>query len=103
MSTAEPARRIASITRTTRESSVEVTLDLDGTGRCDISTSVPFYDHMLVDEGKAHLSIAFGCTGGQHRSVAMAEGLAMALAEDGRQVSIRHRELERRKTDERPM
>ncbi|MBI6629229.1 RNase adapter RapZ [Pontibaca salina] len=73
----------------------------------------PFFDRVLdltrlllpayMDEGKAHLSIAFGCTGGQHRSVAMVEGLAKALAEDGRQVSIRHRELERRKTDERPV
>ncbi|MEM9436243.1 MAG: RNase adapter RapZ [Pseudomonadota bacterium] len=47
------------------------------------------------EEGKAHLSIAFGCTGGQHRSVTMAEHVASALAEAGWQVSIRHRELER--------
>ncbi len=51
-----------------------------------------------VAEGKAYLSIAMGCTGGQHRSVAMAESLAAALAEGGWQVSIRHRELERRTT-----
>lgn len=52
------------------------------------------------EEGKSHISIAFGCTGGQHRSVAMAESLAAALAEKGWQVSIRHRELDSRKRDE---
>lgn len=48
------------------------------------------------DEGKAHLSIGFGCTGGQHRSVAVAEKIGEALAQAGWPVSIRHRELERR-------
>jgi UPF0042 nucleotide-binding protein len=50
-----------------------------------------------LDEGKSHLSIAFGCTGGQHRSVAMAESLAQFLTSEGWQVSLRHRELDRGK------
>lgn len=49
-----------------------------------------------LDEGKAHLAIGFGCTGGQHRSVAMAEMVGSALAEAGWPVSKRHRELERK-------
>ncbi|MBD9525540.1 MULTISPECIES: RNase adapter RapZ [Paracoccus] len=49
-----------------------------------------------LEEGKAHLVIGFGCTGGQHRSVTLAEKMADALAKGGWQVSIRHRELERR-------
>ena len=53
-------------------------------------------------EGKAYLAIGFGCTGGQHRSVAMAETLARALADGGWPVSIRHRELERRGAAEAP-
>lgn len=51
-----------------------------------------------VEEGKSHLAIGFGCTGGQHRSVALAEQVANTLAAADWQVSIRHRELERRAT-----
>jgi len=50
------------------------------------------------DEGKSHLTIGFGCTGGQHRSVACVELLGNVLAEAGWAVSKRHRELERRAT-----
>ncbi len=46
-------------------------------------------------EGKAHLSLAFGCTGGQHRSVVVAERLCRLLGDQGWLVTVRHRELER--------
>jgi RNase adapter protein RapZ len=49
-----------------------------------------------LDEGKTHLAIGFGCTGGQHRSVAVTELIATKLAEAGWPVAKRHRELERR-------
>jgi UPF0042 nucleotide-binding protein len=52
------------------------------------------------DEGKSYLSIAFGCTGGQHRSVVVAQTHALQLAEAGWQVSIRHRELDLRRKEE---
>jgi imidazoleglycerol-phosphate dehydratase len=44
--------RTARIDRSTKESQIEVTLDLDGTGTTDISTGVPFFDHMLAQLGK---------------------------------------------------
>ncbi|ROQ04134.1 imidazoleglycerol-phosphate dehydratase [Curtobacterium sp. PhB172] len=47
--------RTASISRSTSESSVELELDLDGTGSSDISTSVPFFDHMLTAFSKHSL------------------------------------------------
>ncbi|MFF0817119.1 imidazoleglycerol-phosphate dehydratase HisB [Rhodococcus sp. NPDC003318] len=47
--------RIAKVERTTKESSIAVELNLDGTGIVDISTGVPFFDHMLTALG-AHAS-----------------------------------------------
>jgi imidazoleglycerol-phosphate dehydratase len=39
--------RSASVSRTTKETSIEVTLDLDGTGRADVQTPLPFLTHMV--------------------------------------------------------
>lgn len=44
--------RSARVERSTKESQVEVVLDLDGTGVTDVSTGVPFFDHMLAQLGK---------------------------------------------------
>ena len=46
-----------------------------------------------VAEGKSHLSIAVGCTGGQHRSVAIANATAAYLERSGYHVSLSHRDL----------
>ena len=50
------AQRTASLQRETSESSVDLRLDLDGTGRSTISTSVPFFDHMLTAFAKHSLT-----------------------------------------------
>jgi imidazoleglycerol-phosphate dehydratase len=47
--------RVASIKRATSESSIELSINLDGTGVSDIRTSVPFYDHMLTAFSKHSL------------------------------------------------
>ncbi|MEM8631540.1 MAG: RNase adapter RapZ [Pseudomonadota bacterium] len=57
-----------------------------------VETLLPAY----MTEGKTHFALAFGCTGGQHRSVFVTEQVAKVIAETGWQVSKRHRELERR-------
>ena len=44
-------------------------------------------------EGKHHLSIAMGCTGGMHRSVVLAEETGRFLRSLGYQVSVRHRDV----------
>ncbi|WP_029252663.1 imidazoleglycerol-phosphate dehydratase HisB [Paraoerskovia marina] len=59
--------RTARIERSTSESSVLVELDLDGTGRTDISTTVPFFDHMLTALGKHSLfDLTVRSTGDTH-------------------------------------
>jgi UPF0042 nucleotide-binding protein len=48
-----------------------------------------------VAEGKSYLTVAFGCTGGQHRSVMMAEEIANQLKRAGYQVKALHRDMPR--------
>ena len=63
-----------------------------------------FYDHLtpLLDyllpkyeqEGKAHLTVGIGCTGGRHRSVVVAEDVAGYFRERGHRVSVNHRDVD---------
>jgi len=62
--------RTATISRSTSESSIELELDLDGTGTSDISTSVPFFDHMLTAFSKHSLiDLRVRSTGDTHIDV----------------------------------
>ena len=56
-----------------------------------LETLLPAY----VAEGKSYLTVAFGCTGGRHRSVAIAEAVAEALRERGFHLRVTHRDLDR--------
>lgn len=47
-----------------------------------------------IREGKYHLNIAFGCTGGHHRSVAMANEMGRIFREEGYRVTVTHRDLD---------
>ncbi len=56
---------------------------------CDfVKYLLPHYD----EEGKAYLTVGLGCTGGQHRSVAVAIALAEELRKEGRKVRLEHRD-----------
>ena len=48
----QPTNRTATRGRTTKETSIELSLALDGTGRAEITTGLPFFDHMLEQVGR---------------------------------------------------
>ena len=50
---------------------------------------------LYAEEGKSALVIAIGCTGGHHRSVAVAHELAEYITEEGYQVTENHRDISR--------
>lgn len=62
-----PAVRTASVRRATSESTIDLELNLDGTGQSSISTSVPFFDHLLTAFAKHSLTdLTVTATGDTH-------------------------------------
>jgi len=59
-----------------------------------LSALVGFLLPRYQQENRSYLTIAVGCTGGRHRSVAVVERLATRLQEEGWGVDLRHRDLE---------
>jgi imidazoleglycerol-phosphate dehydratase len=83
--------RAATVTRTTKETDVRVELDLDGAGRAEADTGLPFFDHMLQQLGKhAGWDLSVTCEGdlevdGHHTvedcGIAIGQALAEALGD----------------------
>ena len=76
--------RTATLSRATSESSIELSIDLDGTGTSNISTSVPFFDHLLTAFSKHSLvDLTVTATGDTHIDVHHTVediGIALGLA-----------------------
>lgn len=70
--------------------SFEQSVELDKKLKDMIDFLIPLYRH----EGKTQLVIAFGCTGGKHRSVTFAENIFRYLSDKGIKVRINHRDIE---------
>ena len=64
--TDSPGRRATQV-RTTKETSIDLTIDLDGSGNASASTGIPFYDHMLEQVGKhGGFDLTIAATGDLH-------------------------------------
>jgi len=75
--------RSAARSRTTKETSIELVIDLDGTGNTDVSTGIPFYDHMLDQLGRhGGFDLSVKATGDLHIDTHhTVEDVAIALGE----------------------
>jgi imidazoleglycerol-phosphate dehydratase len=75
--------RTATRRRVTKETSIELSIDLDGTGDASVSTGLPFYDHMLEQVGKhGGFDLRIAATGDLHiDSHHTVEDVAIALGE----------------------
>jgi imidazoleglycerol-phosphate dehydratase len=78
-----PARRRAERHRSTKETSITLSIDLDGAGRTEVSTGIPFYDHMLDQLGRhGGFDLAIDATGDLHIDTHhTVEDVAIALGE----------------------
>jgi imidazoleglycerol-phosphate dehydratase len=79
--------RTATVTRTTNETDIRLSLDLDGTGSAEIATGIGFFDHMLtLLAGHSLVDLKIACTGdtrvdGHHTVEDVGRALGFALAE----------------------
>jgi imidazoleglycerol-phosphate dehydratase len=79
--------RVGTVKRTTKETSIDLTIDLDGSGTTEISTGIPFYDHMLEQVGKhGGFDLRIAATGDLHIDTHhTVEDVAISLGEAFRQ------------------
>jgi imidazoleglycerol-phosphate dehydratase len=79
--------RSGSVHRVTKETSIDLSLEIDGSGSTEISTGIPFYDHMLEQVGKhAGFDLRIAATGDLHIDTHhTVEDVAISLGEAFRQ------------------
>ena len=79
--------RSGSVHRVTKETSIDLSIEIDGSGATDISTGIPFYDHMLEQVGKhAGFDLRIAATGDLHIDTHhTVEDVALSLGEAFRQ------------------
>ena len=83
--------RVGTVSRVTKETSIELSLDLDGTGAASVSTGLPFFDHMVAQLGKhGGFDLELRATGDlevdahhtvEDAGIALGEGLRIALGD----------------------
>ena len=79
--------RVGTVHRATKETSIDLTIEIDGSGTTEVSTGIPFYDHMLEQIGKhGGFDLRIAATGDLHIDTHhTVEDVALSLGEAFRQ------------------